>query len=254
MSDVSVLILAGQRAGVVDPLCTDAGIEKKAVLPLCGKPMLDYVLEALQSAKIRAPYFVSGYTSGHSALLRQSPQSEGPAGSALVAFENGIAFPALMTTADHPLLTAEMITHFINAAQASGADFCVGLADKAIIQPAYPHVRRTYLNFSDRSVSGCNLFYFANEKSLAAIRFWERAQKDRKRPMRLASHFGVRILIDYIFKRLTLNGAFKYASTRMGVDAKPILIPIAEAAIDVDKPSDKVLVEQILNRRNSQTY
>ena len=249
MENVSVLILAGQRAGVVDALCAEAGIKKKAVLPLCGSPMLDYVLDALKAANMKSPYFISGYSADHSDVLVQSPEAPGPAGSALSAFEAGIPFPALMTTADHPLLTPEMILHFIKEAKASGADFCVGLADKAVIHPAYPTVKRTYLSFSDRSVSGCNLFYFANENSLAAIRFWEKAQKDRKRPMRLASHFGVRILIDYIFKKLTLEGAFNYASQRMGVDAKPVLIPIAEAAIDVDKPSDKILVEQILNDR-----
>lgn len=249
MGDVAVLILAGQRDGIVDPLCAQAGIEKKAVLPLCGKPMLDYVLDALQSAKLKVPYFISGYTASHSDILVQSPAASGPAGSALKAFEDGITFPTLMTTADHPLLTPEMIIYFVKKAQASGADFCVGLADKTVIHPAYPAVKRTYLNFSDRSVSGCNLFYFANEQSLAAIRLWEKAQKDRKRPLRLASHFGVRILIDYLFKKLTLNGAFKYASDRMKLDAKPILIPIAEAAIDVDKPSDKTLVEQILHER-----
>jgi len=249
VEDVSVLILAGQRAGVVDPLCSEAGIERKAVIPLNGRPMLDYVLAALQNTPLKTPYFISGYPATHSHVLVQSPEAPGPAGSALSAFEAGIAFPAIMTTADHPLLTPEMLTHFISQARKSGADFCVGLAEKTIIQPAYPDVKRTYLKFSDRSVSGCNLFYFANADSLAAIRFWERAQKDRKRPMKLASHFGIRILFDYILGRLTLDSAFNYASKRMGVLAKPILIPIAEAAIDVDKPSDKVLVERILKER-----
>lgn len=253
MQAVSVLILAGQREGVIDPLCADANIEHKAVIPLNGRPMLNYVLDALRAADLSQPFHISGYYADHSPQLTQSPQASGPAESALIAFEAGIAFPALMTTADHPLLTKAMIEAFVKGAQETGADFCVCLAEKSVIHPAYPEVKRTYLNFSDRSVSGCNLFYFANAKSLNAIRFWAHAQKDRKRPIKLASRFGVRILIAYIFGRLTLQAAFQYASDKMEIIAQPVLIPIAEAAIDVDKPSDKILVESILSKRESKT-
>lgn len=250
---VSVLILAGQRAGVEDPLCLEAKIERKAVLPLNGRPMLDYVLDALRAAGLMAPFHISGYSAVYDGCLVQSPDAPGPAGSVLAAFRNGIQFPALITTADHPLLTSDMIEFFIEAAKYSKADFCVGLAEKEIIQPAYPEVKRTYLKFCDTSVSGCNLFYVANKKGLAAIEFWDGAQKDRKKPLKLASNFGFKILFDYLTGGLTLAGAFKYASDKMNITAKPILIPIAEAAIDVDKPSDKVLVERILRQREGGT-
>jgi len=120
------------------------------------------------------------------------------------------------------------------------------LAEKTIIQPAYPDVKRTYLKFQDRSVSGCNLFYLKNKNGLKAIQFWKRAQDFRKRPLRLAASVGIMAPLLYLSGRLTLDGAFSYASKKIGITAKPILIPIAEAAIDVDKPSDLELVEQIL--------
>lgn len=248
---ISVLILAGQREGIIDPLCEDAGVSRKALIPIQGKPMIDYVIDALSAADLSAPFHVSGLDAKHDTRLTQSPSAPGPAGSALIALEAGIELPALITTCDHALLTKEMLAHFLTQAQSSGADFCIGLADRAVIQPAYPHVKRTYLKFADRSVSGCNLFYIANDKGLNAIKFWRRAQQYRKRPIRLAASVGVGILLRYITGRLTLDGAFKYASKRLSIKAKPILIPIADAAIDVDKPSDKQLVEQILRDRQS---
>lgn len=248
---VFVLILAGQREGIVDPLCADAGVERKAVIPINDRPMIDYVLEALDNATLNAPYFVSGFDADYDTRLTQSPSAPGPAGSALAALENGIPMPVLMTTCDHPLLTPEMVEAFIKGAKDSGADFCVGLATKDIIQPAYPNVKRTYLKFNDVSVSGCNLFYIANEKGLEAIKFWRQAQHYRKRPVRLASSVGFGVLWRYVFGRLSLGGAFDYAAKRLGITAKPILLPFPEAAIDVDKPSDKTLVEQILKARNA---
>ena len=245
---VSVLILAGQREGVVDTLCAEAGVERKAVIPINGRPMIDYVLSALDRAGLKTPYHVSGFDAGYDARLAQSPSAPGPAGSAFAALSAGIDFPCLMTTCDHPLLTPEMLSVFITRSQATGVDFCVGLADKDIIQPAYPDVKRTYLKFSDRSVSGCNLFYIANAKGLAAIRFWQTAQHLRKQPVKLARSLGWGVLFNYISGRLSLESAFGYASKRLNIKAKAVLIPIAEAAIDVDKPSDKTLVEAILSK------
>ncbi len=248
-SDISVLILAGQREGAEDPLCVMTGETRKAIIPICGRPMLDYPLDALERAGFRQPFHVSGFGADYDPRLVQSPSAPGPAGSALVALEDGITLPALVTTADHALLNPAMLEHFIEGAVRSGADFCVGLAEKQIIQPAYPHVKRTYLNFSDTSVSGCNLFYIANPKGLEAIRFWRRAQDFRKRPVRLAASIGLWTPVLYLTGRLTLDGAFEYASRKLGITAKPVLIPIAEAAIDVDKPSDLELVETIMNAR-----
>ncbi len=251
MSDISVLILAGQREGVVDPLCAEAGVERKAVIPILGRPMIDYVIEALGGAGLNAPYHVSGFDAEYDERLTDAPSAPGPAGSALAAIENRMSFPVLMTTCDHPLLTPDMLTQFISGAKGKGTDFCVGLAEKTIIQPAYPDVKRTYLKFSDRSVSGCNLFYIANEKGLEAIRFWQTAQHLRKQPIKLAGRLGWGVLWRYLSGGLSLQGAFDYAAKRLGITAAPVLIPIAEAAIDVDKPSDRILVESILNARKS---
>lgn len=243
---VSVLILAGQREGVVDPLCAAAGVERKAIIPINGKPMIEYVLDALSAAKLNSPFHVSGFDAAYDNRLSQSPSAPGPAGSAYAALMDGISFPCLMTTCDHPLLTQEMLGIFISKAKESGADFCVGFAEKSVIQPAYPDVKRTYWNFSDMPVSGCNLFYIANEKGLAVIEFWKQAQHLRKQPIKLARTVAWGLLFKYLLGRLTLSEAFGYVSKRLNISTSPILIPIAEAAIDVDKPSDKDLVERIL--------
>jgi len=248
---VSVLILAGQREGVIDPLCAAAGVDRKAIIPINGKPMINYVIEALSAAKLKLPFHVSGFDAAYNKCLTQSPSATGPAGSAHAALTEGIKFPCLMTTCDHPLLTQYMLDIFISKAQKTGADFCVGFAEKSVIQPAYPNVKRTYWNFSDTPVSGCNLFYIANEKGLKVIEFWKQAQHLRKQPIKLARMIAWSLLFKYLLGRLSLDEAFDYVSKRLAITAKPVLIPIAEAAIDVDKPSDKDLVETILAARET---
>ena len=58
--------------------------------------------------------------------------------------------------------------------------------------------------------------------------------------------FGLRPLLTYLFGRLTLKRAETQASRIIGAKAALVDLPFPEAAIDVDKPSDLILVDRIL--------
>jgi len=244
----AVLILAGQRAGVVDPLCESAGVSHKAEIPVAGVPMLERVVDAVRRAGFSEITYVSGYSGSD---LAEVPSGQGPADSVKLGLETINQYPCLITTCDHALLTVEMIETFIAGAKSAAADICVGLATEDIIQPAYPETKRTYLRFSDTAVSGCNLFYISSAQGLKAISFWQSVQHLRKKPLKLARKIGVGVGVKYITGRLSLRGAFDYAANRIGISAAPVLLPFAEAAIDVDKPSDLALVESILTARQA---
>ncbi|GHA81593.1 hypothetical protein GCM10009069_00790 [Algimonas arctica] len=241
------IILAGQRPGP-DALCDHAGVAFKADIPIGGIAMVERVATALRNAGIDAPFALSGYPEPKTGFVIVEGGC-GPADSALMAASDG-AFPVLLTTCDHALLTSDMVENFVAQSRASGADFTAGLATEAVIQAAYPTTKRTYLRFADHAVSGCNLFYLANENALEAIRFWRVAQDFRKDPLKLARTVGLGLGVKYASGRLTLGGAFEAVSKKLGLSAAPVLLPFAEAAIDVDKPSDLTLVEAILAARD----
>jgi hypothetical protein len=58
-------------------------------------------------------------------------------------------------------------------------------------------------------------------------------------------------LIKFVSGQLTLDAAFAAVSAKCRARVKPLLLPFAEAAIDVDKPADKDLAESILQKRES---
>ena len=60
---------------------------------------------------------------------------------------------------------------------------------------------------------------------------------------------GVRSLLRYLCRRLTLSEALATFSRKLGLEARAIEMPFAEAALDVDKPADLELVESIFNAR-----
>src|SRR6188768_3725366 len=48
---VTVIILAGQRAGVLNPLAERAGVSHKCLAPIRGRPLIAYVLDVVTSAQ-----------------------------------------------------------------------------------------------------------------------------------------------------------------------------------------------------------
>jgi hypothetical protein len=152
---------------------------------------------------------------------------------------------ALVVTADHALLTPEMVTH-ITRADSDGADLLVAVVTSDVIRARYPETKRTWLKFRDVWISGANLFAFLTPEAQRAAEFWLRAERFRKQPWKLVSAFGPGALLAFLFRRLDLDAAFERVSQTVGARVRAVRMPWAEAAIDVDRPADLVLVNRIL--------
>lgn len=253
---ISALVLAGARAGG-DALARAEGVASKAVIDIAGRPMLARVLSALADAGVRPPVAVLGLDGAGLAAAAgavpcrtvASPIGAGPAASLLAALNGPVGLPVLVTTCDHALLTPAMVAAFLAGARASGADLCVGLAERAVIEAAYPLTRRTYLRLGGAELSGCNLFYLADRRALTVLRFWQTAEQDRKRPWRIALRLGPLTALAILLGRSGVEAVFSRLSRRLGARIAPVILPFAEAAIDVDSPGDLVLVRAILAAR-----
>ena len=249
----AIVLAAGP--GPQDPMARAYGTANKCTIPVGGVPMLVRVVRALRQSECTASIAVSiedpalaGEGLGGDVHVLTSANSA-PA-SVLAAIAAGdLAYPVLVTTGDHALLTPEMLHHFCAASEASGADFTVGLARAETIQAAYPETRRTYFRLGPDQVSGCNLFALRNARALRILERWQYLEQVRKKPWRLVAAFGPLALLNFILGRLTLDSAFATLSAKLGFTARPVIMPFAEAAIDVDKPADKDLAEQIIARR-----
>jgi CTP:molybdopterin cytidylyltransferase MocA len=250
------LILAAGR-GPADPMARAFDVTHKCLVPIAGAPMLSRVVAPLMACHEIGDIRISiedralaeaalGDLAGRCDVVASR---ESAARSTIAALEREGSFPCLVTTGDHPLLTPQMIRHFLDKALRSGADLAAGLASRRIIEEAYPNAQRTYIRFADEDVSGCNLFALTTPRALAALDFWHYLEPVRKKPWRLAGAFGLLPLFRFLTRTLTLDQAFATGSRRLGLSLSPILMPYADAAIDVDKPADKDLVERILAQR-----
>ena len=251
------LILAGSRGGR-DPVAQAAAVSDKCLAPVAGRTMIERVTAAVGSVDgIEKVRIAASLSPGLAALeILRRPGIERvdcmPTPSRTVAAAlDDLGAPLLVTTGDHPLLTPDLLGLFMERAQQSGADIAVGLVSAEVILRAHPLSRRTYLTFRGGRFSGANLFMLRTPAAAEAVRFWRRVENDRKKPWRIAKAFGPGLLISYLLRRYRLDEAMERASEVVGAQVRAVVLPVAEAAIDVDKPEDLELVETILERRHA---
>jgi GTP:adenosylcobinamide-phosphate guanylyltransferase len=260
----TALVLAGSREGPRDALAAEQGERHRALVPVLGVPMLLRVIRTLRAAPSVATIVVS--IDDPSALdavpelrelvasgelrLRRSDRS--PSRSVVAMLESlAEGEPLLVTAADHPLLTPEMVEHFTHACEREGADIYVAVVGASLLRAHYPESTRTYLTMRDDAYSGANLFAFLTPRSKRAAEFWVRAEALRKRPWRIALAFGPRALFLFWRRRLDLEAALERVSEVIGARVRAVRMPFAEAAIDVDRPSDLALATRILAQRET---
>ena len=253
---VGARVLAGARA-TGDPLAIAHNVSSKAHIKVAGMPMITRVLNALSESQYAGRVSVVGLqdqdrfqTDELSPDIHHIAGADGPAASVRGALaQSEQAPPILVTTCDHALLTPAMIDAFLDKSLQSGADLTVALAPQAVIEDTYPDVQRTYLRFGDGAYSSCNLFCLNTEAAKEVVQFWQSAEQDRKRPWRIAWRFGVVRALRILIGRPDLDRVFAIISERLEVTIRPVILPFADAAVDIDKPDDLALVERVLAER-----
>lgn len=260
----TALVLAADRHSG-DVVAATTGVECKALAPVGGIPMVHRVIKSLQESHSVSRITLVGPAR---ALLRKDKKIEellatdklgwmenasSPSTSAARALDKEPANqPVLITTADHALLKPEIVDYFLEQASASGCDFVVGLAKLETVQARFPNTRRTATKLRGGPYCGCNLFAFITERSRNLATFWRKIEQERKNPKRvIAGALGISAALSYLLGRLTLEQALARLSRKLDVKIGAIILPFAEAAVDVDSTADLFLVEQILKEEAS---
>lgn len=254
----TALIMAGSR-GAGDPFAQAFGVSHKCLVEVAGRPMLLRVVETLEASPCVAKIVLCVESSLQDIPSLEQRLARGtvarldaaasPAASALRACEAlADELPVLVVTADHPLLSVDMIDYFCARAPACG-DIAAGVARGDLVRAAYPQSTRTLLRFADADYCGCNIFALNTLGATAALSFWTMLEAERKHPWRLVRMLGLVPLLRYWRGRLELSAAVATLSSKLGIEAGTVEMPFAEAAIDVDKQSDFELVESIIEKR-----
>ncbi|SFR84377.1 NTP transferase domain-containing protein [Sphingomonas jatrophae] len=254
----TAIVLAGSRPGP-DPFVEAQGVRSKALIDVGGKPMLGRVLETLLAVPEIARIVVlaqapEALLTGSLAWAATEPRigchASGAGISTSIASVAGSAaapWPLLVTTADHPLLTVATVRELL--AGTENVDLAVGMVERRVVLSAYPGNRRTWLKLSDGAWTGANLFALAGPEVMPALSLWSGVEQDRKRVWHVFRAFGWPLFARAITRTIGLKAAIRKAGGRLGMTARLVPLSQAEAAIDVDKPTDLALAREIVARR-----
>ena len=259
----SAIILAGKRPGV-DPVAAAHGEIYKAMVPVCGAPMLTHVAAALcRSDRISDIIIVAGeglsdvrQIDGLLDACNGKPVTECGAKETLSESVLGAIASRpdserfLVTTSDHPLLTPAMVDDFLDAADAEQG-IAIAFVERQTIERRHPGMQRTYLPFRGAKISGANLFAFNGKQGLHAIEFFRHIERNRKSPLKMVSTFGLVNLIGFLLRAFTPEQAFQRVSKLLKCTVRPVLLGHANAAVDVDKVSDLETVNTIFASEKS---
>lgn len=250
----TAIVLAGSRPGG-DPFARELGIDLKALIPVGGEPMVRRPVAALlASEEVTAVRVLSQEPERIAAMLPTDPRlcvqsSKGTIAETLLALckDPATAWPLLVTTADHALLTPEMIHEF--CFKSGQADLAIGVVSKRRFEGVATESRRTWVPFRAGAYTGTNLFLLRSDKVVPAIQVWRAVEQDRKRAWKLLSAMGPWTLLMVLLRRWTLDDTLLRVSARLGLAIRAIHLSDPLAAVDVDKMSDYRLVERLLAGR-----
>lgn len=254
MSSWTALLLAGSRPGV-DPFAAANGTDLKALIPVGGVAMVARPAAALLAAEgiasvrvlTQAPERIAAVVPKDDRLTVKLSGATIAATLDSILADPATRFPLLVTTADHALLTPAMIAEFCD--RAGAADLAIGVVERRALMARLPGSKRTWIGFRGGAYTGANFFAFGSARAGRAVALWRSVEQDRKKGWRLLAALGPAVLLGTGLKLLTLDAVLGRIGRRLGLTITKVELTDPIAAVDVDKPADLALAEQLIAER-----
>lgn len=248
-----VIILAGQRAGQVNPLAEAHGVSHKCLVPIAGRPLIVHVISAVAKTPDIASVRVVVEREAFAAVGALAPgailiPSQANLADSVIAGMQGIDGPTVITTADNVNLTPGALDA-MRAALGSGADVAIAMARKDDVLAAHPDGQRRFYTFADDAYSNCNLYALAGPHALKAADAFRGGGQFAKSAKRIIDAFGLFNLLLFRSGLVSLDGAMRRVSKRFGLNVRAVVLEDGRHAIDVDNERTYRVAEELLKMR-----
>ena len=254
------IIAAGGKLNTEDPLFIEVGLANKALIPLAGKPMVQWVVEALLGSKHIEGVVIVGLQPSDLNLpdlpIQYAPETDNVvnnvlAGLELVKKQDPNYKWVLVSTADIPLIKPEMIDNFIETAQTLGAEAIYPLVTDKTMESRFPNSKRTFTKMKGGRYSGGNITLASHVAPLKINYDLLRGiTGERKNFVAQARLIGIGFIIRFLLGLMTIEEAAQRASIPFNVIGKVIDWPNAEVAMDVDKQHQYHIIKQEIEAKH----
>ena len=256
---MDAIVTAGGIPLPEEPLYPATKGESKALVDVAGKPMIQWILDALSEAKTVDNVVIVGLTEKSGLECSKKMyfiSNQGKmvanlqAGARKVKEINPDAEHVLIVASDIPGITGEMVDWVVNTDMQTDLDVYYHILQREIMEKRYPGCKRTWTRLKDMEVCGGDM----NIGRLSLLMsedtdMWEKITDARKSPLKQAALVGFDTAFQLLTGQLTLEKAESNIMARLNITGKAIVCPYSEVGMDVDKLFQLEIMREDLKKR-----
>ena len=255
---MDAVVTAGGIPQTDEPLYSYSRGEAKALIDIAGKPMVQWVLDALGEAHTIERVVLIGLTD-RSGLTCKKPltylSNQGKmldnlkAGTAKILELNPKAKYVLFVSSDIPGIKGEMVDWVVNNCLETSDDLYYNVIRREDMEERYPKSKRTFTPLKDMEVCGGDMNMARASIVNQHSDFWGKLIEARKNPAAQAAMIGPDIIFKFIFRQLTIDDVIQRVADKLGLKGRALVCPYPEVGMDVDKPHQLEIMRADLSKR-----
>jgi molybdopterin-guanine dinucleotide biosynthesis protein A len=255
---MDAIVTAGGIPQPQDPLYSYSHGDAKALIDVAGKPMVQWVLDALSDAKNVDNVIVIGLSAKSGLTCKKPLHFLSNRGRMLANIVAGVEKTlelnkknqyVLVVSSDIPTVKAEHVDWLIETCMETKDDIYYGICPRDVMETRFPNSKRTYTHLKDMNICGADMNLTHVRMATEHLDMWESLIGSRKSPLKQASIIGFGTLLALFTRRLTLDDAIQRVCDRIGIKGRAIIWQHAEPCMDVDKPHQLELLREDLAKQ-----
>jgi len=255
---MDAMITAGGVPEPGEPLYAYSQGQSKALIDVAGKPMIQWILDALSGARSIKNVLIVGLDGSEGLTCKKRlhylPNQGSMLGNILgAAHELAAMNPGqehvLIVSSDIPAINSQMVDWVVDQIKPED-DIVFNVIERSVMETRFPGSNRTYTKLKGIEVCGGDMNAVSLRTILDERSIWQQISDARKNPLKQAALVGFDTLLALLFRRVDIEGAARLASKNLGVNGRGVLCPFAEVGMDVDKDHQLEVVARDLAARS----
>ncbi len=255
---MDAIIIAGGIPQPQDPLYSYSHGDSKALIDIAGKPMVQWVLDALGDAKSVDNVIIVGLSAKSGLICKKPMHFVSNQGRMLSNIVSGVDKAlelnkktqyVLVVSSDIPTLKPEMVDWLVGTCMETKDDLYYGVCPRDVMETRFPDSKRTYTHLKGMDICGADINITHVRMATEHLDMWESLIGSRKSPLRQASMIGLDTFFQVLTRTITLEDLVTKVCSRLGIQGRAIVWSYAEPCMDVDKPHQLELLRTDLAKQ-----
>jgi len=260
---MDAIITAGGIPQPEDALYTYSQGDSKALIDIAGKPMIQWILDALGDAKHVDNVIVIGLSPKSNITCKKPMHFLSNQGRMLSNIVAGVKKSlelnkknkyVLIVSSDIPTIKPEMVDWLVEKSEETQDDLYYGVCPREVMEARFPGSKRTYTKLKGMELCGADMHVSHVTMATEHLDMWESLIGNRKSPLKQAGIIGLDTFFQVLTRSITLDDLVAKVSSRIGIKGHAIQFPFAEPCMDVDKPHQlEMLREDLVKQQRRST-